>query len=88
MLDDNGQPVTEFVNATIYEQVNDENDNPVEYYVDMAALMMEISFVHRIPPQRIRLEKRFRCRVFTASTKDMLYSAKFRSSIRMRSILS
>ena len=37
MLDDNGQPVTEFVNATIYEQVNDENDNPVEYYVDMAA---------------------------------------------------
>ena len=32
-----GQPVTEFVNATIYEQVNDENDNPVEYYVDMAA---------------------------------------------------
>ena len=28
---------TEFVNATIYEQVNDENDNPVEYYVDMAA---------------------------------------------------
>ena len=37
MLDDNGQPVTEFVNATIYEQVNDENDNPVEYYIDMAA---------------------------------------------------
>lgn len=37
MLDDNGQPVTEFVNATIYEQVNDENDLPVEYYVDMAA---------------------------------------------------
>ena len=58
MLDDNGQPVTEFVNATIYEQVNDENDNPVEYYVDMGRfLMMEIYFVHRIPPQRIRLEK-------------------------------
>ena len=33
--------------------------------------------MHRIPPQRIRLEKWFRCRVFTASTKDMLYSAKF-----------
>ena len=25
--------------------------------------------MHRIPPQRIRLEKRFRCRVFTASNK-------------------
>ena len=35
--DDNGQPVTEFVSATIYEQVNDENQNPVEYYVDTAA---------------------------------------------------
>lgn len=82
MLDDNGQPVTEFVNATI-EQVNDENDNPVEYYIDMAALMTNWNMlVHRIPPQRIRLEKRFRAAVFTASTKDMLYSAKFRSLVR------
>lgn len=75
--------MTEFVNATIYEQVS-ENDNPVEYYIDMAAFNDGDILRAQVPPQRIRLEKRFRCRVFTASTKDMLYSAKFRSLIRMR----
>lgn len=35
VLDENGQPTTEFVNATIYEEIDDENQNPVEYYVDM-----------------------------------------------------
>lgn len=37
LLDDNGQPAIEFVNATIYEQIDDEEQNPVEYYVDRAA---------------------------------------------------
>lgn len=35
--DENGQPTTEFVSATIYEEITDEEGNPTEYYVDMAA---------------------------------------------------